>query len=356
MFAIKEFGTTKKGERACLFTYTADSGMQFSVTDFGASIVSILVPNKDNVMTDVVLGYDKVSDYEEQENCMGAIIGRTCNRLENASFTIDEKRYELSRNNGKHHIHGGFSGFQKKIWKYKGLLNGIEFSYMSVDGEEGYPGNLTVTVRYTIENGNKLKLEYFAKTDKDTICNLTNHAYFNLQGYDSGDVLNHYVQIDADYYTEVDELSLPNGKINSVDNTVLDFRKHKKIGDGIHSNYYQIAPYKGYDINYVIKGYEKGTQPKAIANVYCKESGITMEVQTTMPGVQFYTGNYLEGSCKGKDESQIINHSGFCLETQYFPNAMAHNNFVQPLLRKGEKYHHITCYKFDKMSIADSMN
>lgn len=346
MFTIKEFGTTKKGEQARLFTYTADNGMQFSVTDFGASIVSIIVPDKDNVMTDVVLGYDNVSDYEKYKNCMGATIGRVCNRIEKAFFDIDGKRYELSKNNGENHIHGGNVGFNHKIWDYKEVENGIEFYYMSVDGEEGYPGNLSVAVRYTIEKGNEFRIEYFAETDKDTLCNLTNHAYFNLEGYNSGDVLNHYVQINADCYTEANENSLPNGNINSVDNTDLDFRNYKKIGDGIGSNHYQIEPYKGYDINYVVNGYENDGKPKVIANVYCKESGIAMEVQTTMPGVQFYTGNYLNGTGIGKNNSEIKNHSGFCLETQYFPNAMAHKNFIKPILRKEEKYNHITSYKF----------
>lgn len=344
---IKEkFGQTKSGEQIYKYTYRDKSGMEISATEYGASLVSVRVPDRDGNFRDVVLGYDDVSGYERQYQCVGNVIGRTCNRIADASFTLNGEKFNLTRNFGPHHMHGGIRGFSRRIWTCYELENGLEFHYVSPDGEENYPGTLIMSVRYIIENGNKLKLEYIGHSDKDTICNLTNHSYFNLNGYNSGDILNHYVQLNCDCFTEANKYAFPNGNILPVEGTVMDFRNGKRIGADIDSDYSQVAWYGGYDSNYGVTGYDGSKTPKPLAYAYAEESGIEMIVETTMPGVQFYTGNSLEDAPMGKGGNKIKKYQGFCLETQYFPDAMAHENFVKPILRAGETYHHITTYEF----------
>lgn len=344
-YEIEEFGHTKSGEQAYLYTYRSDSGMEIKVTDYGASLVSLLVPDAQGNMRDVVLGFDSVSGYERQFQCLGAVIGRTCNRIEHACFTLNEKKYKLSKNFGKHNIHGGHRGFHKRFWKYAEIPGGMEFTYLSRDGEEGYPGNLTIAVRYIIENGTTLKLEYSGQSDQDTICNITNHSYFNLAGHESGSAEQQWIQIFADYYTESDKGGFPNGNLMPVQGTPMDFRRPKRIAEDINSDFPQIRWYQGYDSNFAIRDYDGKDIPKPVACAYDEESGIEMLVTSTMPGVQFYTGNCLNG-CEGKSHRIMQNHDGYCFETQYFPNAMAHKNFVPPILRRGETYHHITTYGF----------
>ena len=346
MINIGDFGITREGYKTHIYTYTDNSGMQISVTDYGASLISVIVPDKNGKMRDVVLGYDTVTGYERQIQCVGSVIGRCCNRIEWSSFKLNGVKYNVTKNLGPHHIHGGRQGFLRKIWNYKEIENGIELSYLSKDLEEGYPGTLNITLRYMIKNGNTLVLEYEGISDKDTLCNITNHAYFNLNGYNSGKVYEHYIKINAEEYTEANKYAFPNGKINSVENTPMDFREFKKIGQDINSSFSQIKWSGGFDSNYVIKEYDGTDIPKVCAVVYSEESGIKLTALTTMPGLQFYTGNGLTGAYIGKKGHEMTNHDGFCLETQYYPNAMAYDNFIKPVLKAGEKYHHITSYEF----------
>lgn len=346
---IKSFGTTRNGCDTHLYTYTDEQGMRFSVTDYGASLVSLIVPDKSGNMLDIVLGYDAILGYERQFQCLGSVIGRCCNRIERGKFCIDDVKYKVSRNFGPHHIHGGFEGFHRRIWTFKEIDNGMEFSYVSEDGEEGYPGRLDISVRYMIEDGNVLVLEYDGMSDKDTVCNITNHTYFNLNGYNSGNVYNHYMKINADEFTEANKYAFPNGKIVSVDGTPMDFREFKRIGEDIGSKYKQIKWNQGFDNNYIIKDYDGSDIPKFCACTFSEQTGIKMTTRTTMPGVQFYTGNCLTGAFIGKNGYEMHNHDGFCLETQYYPNAMAHDNFIKPILRAGERYHHITRYEFSTL-------
>lgn len=343
---IAEFGKTREGIEAHLYTYTDKSGMKISVTDYGASLVSVMVPDYRGNMVDVVLGFDNVSGYERQYQCVGSVIGRTCNRIEHAKFKIDGRKYKLTRNFGPHNIHGGRKGFSRQFFQCSPLENGIECTYLSVDGEENYPGNLSVSFRYTVENGDTLKLEYVCTTDKDTLCNLTNHSYFNLNGCDSGTTLDQNIQLFSDYFTEADKYAFPNGNILPVEGTDMDLRQIGKISRNLDSDYSQIKWCGGYDTNYAINGYDGSDVPKKVAYAYSDETKIAMEVESTMPGVQYYTGNSLDDAPVGKHGRQMHKHDGFCLETQYYPNAMAHDNFVQPILRVGDTYHHITTYRF----------
>lgn len=354
---INEFGYTTDKRLTHIYTYTDKSGMEISVTDYGASLVSVKVPDRDGNFIDVVLGYSDVIYYEKQFQCVGSVIGRTCNRIRNARFVLDGKKYKLNKNFRMHNIHGGFVGFHKRIWDFEEIENGIQFKYFSPDGEERYPGNLNVSVRYTIENGNTLKLEYFGSTDKDTLCNLTNHSYFNLAGHDSGTMLNQYIQIEADYFAETDKNSFPNGNLVHVKDTVMDFRKMRRIGEYIDSADEQLIWNDGYDHNYVIRGYDGSDVLRDVAYAYAKETGITMKVKSNMPGVQFYSGNSLSRHQVGKTGLAMKKYDGFCLETQYFPDAMSHDNFEKPILRVGNEYHHVTSFEFsnDNEEIMNSV-
>ncbi|MBQ4069628.1 MAG: galactose mutarotase [Lachnospiraceae bacterium] len=346
MIEVKSFGITRNGDETQLYTYTDNSGVKFSVTNYGASLVSLIVPDRTGKLLDVVLGYDGVEGYERQFQCVGSVIGRCANRIERGRFNIDGEKYKVTKNFGPHHIHGGYKGFHRNIWTFKELDNGMEFSYISQDGEEGYPGMLNISIKYIIENGNTLVLEYDGISDKDTICNITSHAYFNLNGYNSGNVYSHFMQINSDEYAEANKYAFPNGKLVAVAGTPMDFRTPKMIGTDIDSSFKQIKWNNGYDTNYAIKEYDGSDIPQFCACTYSENSGIKMTTKTTMPGVQFYTGNCLTGAYVGKNGHIMKNHDGFCLETQYYPNAMAHDNFIKPILRAGERYHHITRYEF----------
>ena len=315
--------------------------LEVEVTEYGASIISIKVPDKNGRMIDVVLGFDSLKDYKNQDKYIGATVGRCCNRIANGIIKINNKQYQLTCNEGQNHLHGGFQGFNKKFWQGVKGENTVDFHYLSKDGEENYPGNLNVNVTYTLIK-NALFIHYKAVSDKDTVCNLTNHTYFNLNG--CGDVLDQEVQIFADYFTENDTNSLPTGKIIPVENTPMDFRKPKKIGEDITTDYYQIKYANGFDNNWVVKDFNG--RIKKVARAFSKQSGIELVVQSNMPGVQFYSGNFLDGAPIGKNGIPIKNHSGFCLESQYFPNAFANKNFPQPILRAGEVYDKTIKYKF----------
>ena len=315
--------------------------LEVEVTEFGASIVSIKIPDKNGKIIDVVLGYDNLENYKKQDKYIGATIGRCCNRIADGLIKINGKKYKLNCNEGNKHLHGGFKGFDKKFWQGTKEENTVSFNYYSKDGEENYPGNLNVKVTYTLIK-NTLIINYKAICDKDTVCNLTNHTYFNLNG--EGNILDNEVQIFADYFTENNTQSLSTGKILPVENTPMDFRKPKAIGADINSSYYQIQYANGFDNNWIVKNFNG--RIKKTARAFSRQSGIELVVPSNLPGVQFYSGNFLAGAPNGKNNSIIKNHSGFCLECQYFPNAFANKNFPQPILRAGEVYNKTIKYKF----------
>ena len=315
--------------------------LEVEISEYGASIVSIKMPDKNGNIVDVVLGYDDIGKYKRQSKYIGATVGRCCNRIKNGLIKLEGKTYRLNCNDGKNHLHGGNKGFDKKFWQGERTSNGIKLSYLSKDGEENYPGNLNTSVTYTLRNSS-LIINYRAVTDKTTVCNLTNHTYFNLNG--KGDILNHKIQISADYFTENDKNSLPTGKIIPVKDTPMDFRRLKKIGRSIGNKYYQIHYAKGFDNNWIINN-DNGKIKKA-ARAYSKETGIELGVFTDLPGIQFYSGNYLDGAENGKNNTPIKKHYGFCLECQYFPNAFANENFEKPILKAGELYNKTIIYKF----------
>jgi len=336
------------GKVVYLFTIKNSKGMVAEITNYGGTLVSLKVPDNKGEFDDVVLGYDKLEDYLKYKYFFGATIGRVANRIGNSSFDINGIQYKVAKNEGENSLHGGVVGFDKVVWEEELLEKesneSIEFSYLSRDGEEGYPGNLNVKVKYTVTDKNELKIEYYAISDKDTIVNLTNHSYFNLSGQGSGDVLKHKIMINADKFTINDKYSIPTGEIAHVKNTPMDFRKLTYIGENIESSYEQILFGSGYDHNWVIN--DSGKKLQKAAEVYDEKSGRVMEVYTTKPGVQFYSGNFLTGLEIGKGGTTYVKRSGLCLETQYFPDCINHKNFSSPLLKAKQNYEHSTIYKF----------
>ena len=316
--------------------------LEVEISEFGASIISIKTPNNKGEVVDVVLGYDDIEKYKRQTKYIGATVGRCCNRIKDGLIKIDGTKYQLNCNDGKNHLHGGDIGFDKKIWNSKEIENGVELNYISEDGEENYPGQLKINVTYTLKD-NSLIINYKATTNKTTVCNLTNHTYFNLNGY--GNILQHQVQILADYFTENNQESIPTGKIIPVENTPMDFRNPQYIEKDINNEYYQIQYAKGFDNNWVLNNYNG--EIRKVAKAYSELSGIELEVSTDLPGLQFYSGNFLDGAENGKNNIPIKNHSGFCMECQYFPNAFANDNFEKPILKSDELYNKNIIYKFN---------
>lgn len=344
----EHFGKLSDGRCATLFTLTNSRGNQIKVCDYGCRLQSWVVKGNNGTAYDIVLGYDDVSKYERDTSCMGGIIGRHANRIENGRVTIGGRKYQLECNTGtgnRNHIHGGSKGFHYQLWEREASDKGISFSHVSPDMTAGFPGNMKVIVRYDLTDDDELVIDYTATSDADTICNLTNHAYFNLDGHNSGAVLDQQLQIFADEFTWADQESLPTGEICSVSSTPMDFRKLKKIGADIEADYEQLKWGLGHDHNYVVPNWKKDGRLHKIAYVQGAASGLGIEAYTTLPGMQFYTGNYLDGSITGKDGTCYNKRSGFCLEMQYFPNSPAHKNFPQPLLLKGEVYEAKTVYK-----------
>jgi len=336
------------GTQAKFYTLSNKNGLSATVTNYGGIIVNLMVPGKDGKMEDVVLGYEKVEDYVKDSLHFGALIGRYGNRIGNGKFVLDGVICNLAINNGKNHLHGGLKGFDKVVWNAVQVKTpegpSLKLHYLSKDGEEGYPGNLDVNVTYTLTNKNELRIDYLATTDKTTVCNLTQHSYFNLKGQGSGDILGHELMINADNFTPVDEGSIPTGEIRSVKGTPMDFRKSTPIGARINADDQQIKYGLGYDHNWVLN--KKANKMTLAARVYEPQSGRRMEVWTTEPGIQFYSGNFLNGSNIGKD-GKVYNHrNGFCLETQHYPDSPNKRDFPSVVLRLGEKYETKTIYKF----------
>lgn len=345
----KIFGKLQEGKQAYIFTLCNDRGMIAKISNFGATLVSLIVPDRYGRLEDIVLGYDNLKGYVEGKFFFGAVIGRNANRIKNAEIKINNKIYNLTKNEGGNQLHGGVKGFHKALWMAKTYVDAegsqcVELSYVSQDGEEGYPGKLNVKVVYRLGNNNELKIDYSAVSDKDTIVNLTNHSYFNLSGHCSGNVLKHEIMIDADKFTVNDKDSVPTGEIRNVEGTPMDFRQTTRIGKNIHSKYDQIAFGRGYDNNWVLNKNEKDLQ--RAAEVFEPDDGRVMEVYTTKPGIQFYTGNYINECKNCKDNADYGQNSGFCLETQYFPDALNHHNFPSTILKAGKWYKHTTIYRF----------
>jgi aldose 1-epimerase len=339
------FGKTPDDQAVELYTLAGD-GLEARIITYGGTIISLKTPDRNGRLADIVLGCDTLDDYLKGTPHFGCVVGRYANRIRNARFSLDGTEYTLAKNSGENHIHGGFKGFDKVVWNAQEVRGkdcvAVKLTYLSKDGEEGYPGNLKCAAVYTLTNNNELKISYEAQTDKATILNLTNHSYFNLAGYDSGDILSHILVITADSFTVSDQDQLPTGLITAVKGTALDFTRPTAIGA-------RIAQVKGgYDLNYVLNNTD-GSLTLA-ARVCEPVSGRSMEVYTTQPGIQLYTGNFLDGSVKGK--GTVYNkHYGLCLETQHYPDSPNHADFPSTVLRPGQKYQQLTVYKFQTQSL-----
>ncbi|MBW8016211.1 MAG: galactose mutarotase [Planctomycetes bacterium] len=343
-FAIEDYGTLSDGTSVYLCTLTNDNGMVAKITNYGGIVTELHVPDRDGKMTDVVLGYENLDKYVEATPYFGALIGRYGNRIAKGKFTLGGKEYTLATNNDENHLHGGDAGFDKVVWAAtaKRTPNGpsLELKYISKDSEEGYPGNLTCKVIYTLTNDNELKIKYEATTDAPTVVNLTHHSYFNLAGHDSGTILDQQLMLDADKYTPVDEGLIPTGVLAPVEGTPMDFRTPTAIGARIAQ---LTGDPGGYDHNWVLNNSD-GSYAK-VASLYEPKSGRLMEIFTSEPGLQFYSGNFLDGSNKGKGAT-YNKHNGLCLETQHFPDSPNQPQFPSTVLRPGEKYGYTTSYKF----------
>jgi aldose 1-epimerase len=343
----KPFGKTRAGEPVELYTLTNSKGMQADIMTYGGILVSLKTPDRGGKVADMVLGFDSLDGYvtDPPPPYFGALIGRYGNRIGGGRFSLNGTEYKLAQNNGPNHLHGGLRGFDKVVWKARTPdAQSLELTYLSKDGEEGYPGNLTVTVTYTLTENNELKLDYRATTDKDTVLNLTNHSYFNLAGQGEGDVLGHQIMINADRFTPVDSGLIPTGELRSVEGTPFDFRQARVIGERIDAADEQIKFGKGYDQNFVLN--RAGSGLEVAARVTEPKSGRVMEVLTTEPGVQFYTGNNLDGSIHGKGGKVYGRRYGLCLETQHFPDSPNKPNFPSVVLKPGAQYLTTTVYKF----------
>lgn len=322
-------------------------GVEVDAMNYGGIIMSIRVPDRKGQIADVVLGHETMEGYIPNPPYLGAIVGRYANRIANGTFTLDGKTYHLPKNDGPNTLHGGTTRtFDKVVWEAEGLKgkNAVAFTYLSKDGEEGFPGNLKTTVTYTLNNDNELTIDYEATTDKATPINLSQHSYFNLKGEGNGDILDHEVLINADRFTPVDKNLIPTGELRSVKGTPLDFTTPTKVGARIDDPYEQMALAHGYDHNFVIN--RQGDGMALAARVTEPTTGRVLEVSTTQPGVQFYTGNFLDGSVTGKHGHVYKRRFGFCLETQHFPDSPNHPNFPSTILRPGETFHQTTVFKF----------
>lgn len=340
----KDYGKTADGTPVDLYVLTNAKGAQAKIVTYGGIVTELWMPDRDGKLGDVVLGCDDLKSYLAGHPFFGAIAGRVANRIAKAKFTLDGKEYKLAANNGPHSLHGGKKGFDKVVWKTEPAKAAdgvaIKMTYRSPDGEEGYPGNLDVTMVYTLTNQNELRIDYTATTDKATPVNLCNHSYFNLAGPGSGTILDHEMLIEADKYTPVDETLIPTGEIKPVKGTPLDFTAPMKIGARIKE--LKNDP-QGYDHNYVLKS--EGKSLALAARVYEAKTGRVLEMYTTEPGVQFYTGNFLDGKTKGKGTA-YQQYQGFCLEAQHFPDSVNQPNFPSVILRPGKIYTQTTVYKF----------
>jgi aldose 1-epimerase len=341
----QSFGKIPNGTPVEIYTLS-DDAYEARIATYGGIVVSLKAPDRNGKTADVVFGFDDLDGYVANFNgtsvaFFGAIIGRYANRIAHGSFTLDGKKYSLPLNNGENTLHGGPHGFNNVVWKAKPVANGVELSYLSKDGEAGYPGNLSALVRYTLVKGS-LRIEYSATTDKDTVVNLTNHSYFNLAG--QGDILNHQLTLHASRFTPVDAGLIPTGELKSVESTPFDFRKATAVGARINADDEQLHRGHGYDHNWALDN--NGGKLAEAAELYDPASGRVLKVLTDQPGIQFYSGNFLDGSIKGKGGKPDELHAALCLETQHFPDSPNHPDFPTTELKRGERYHTVTVYDF----------
>jgi aldose 1-epimerase len=338
------------GRPVNLYTLTNSHGLQLQTMNYGGIIVSLRVPDRKGQMADIVLGHEKFEGYTPNPPYLGAVVGRYANRVANGTFMLNGKKYTLPKNDGPNTLHGGIKGFDKVVWDAEPLKgkSGISYTYLSKDGEEGFPGNLKVKVTYTLNDENEVVIDYEATTDAPTVLNLSQHSYFNLAGEGSGDILNQEMMINASRYTPVDSTLIPTGELRPVKGTPMDFMTSTKIGSRIDDNYEQLVLGKGYDHNYIIDRKDKdGDKGLALAaRAYDPGSGRVLEVSTTQPAVQFYTGNFLDGTVTGKESHVYKRRNAFCLETQHYPDSPNHPDFPTTTLKPGETFHTRTVFKF----------
>lgn len=339
---VKDFGTLKNGEKATLYIMENDNGTSAAVTDYGATLVNLVTMDKENRPVDVVLGFDDVTGYENGTECFGASVGRSANRIGGAQFEINGVTYHLEKNEKENSLHSGPDMYFKRIWKVTDSGNDhVTFVLHSPDKDQGYPGSLDMKVTYTLDEENGITVHYEAVPDQDTVINMTNHSYFNLNGQGSGTVLGHTLKVDSDFFTPTDAESIPTGEICSVDGTPMDFREGRVLGEDIDCDYEPLRLGNGYDHNWVLK-----TEGRFIktAELAADISGIVMEMYTDRPGVQIYTANFLDGST-GKGGACYNSRDAVCLETHFYPDAVHHDNFPGPICRAGEKYDTRTMYR-----------
>ena len=346
---VSNFGQTKSGDTVCRFVLTNTKGVEAVVISYGAALVSLQAPDRNGKSADIVLGYDSLDGYEQDQSFFGATIGRYGNRIAGGQFTLDGTVFHLPKNDGPNSLHGGSRGFNKRIWtgvdRSRADAQVLELTYTSQDGEEGYPGTLKVQVTYTLPaEANELRIDYSATTDKDTVVNLTNHSYFNLSGVASQEILEHRLLLRALEFTPVDSTLVPTGELRAVCCGPFDFRKATAIGARINQGDEQLKFGKGYDHNWVLERTDKGGLQVA-AEVFEPTSGRVLEVLTTEPGIQFYSGNFLDGTVRGKGGQLYGHRTGFCLETQHFPDSPNHQNFPSTVLRPGQVYRTTTVFR-----------
>ncbi len=344
-----EFGNAPDGVRADLYTLTNRDGVEARITNFGGTLVSLKTPDRNGHSADVVLGYDAVSSYVDDKFYFGSIIGRYANRIALGEFKLGGVTYVLARNNGENHLHGGDKGFNKVVWEAadcsKDGAPALQLDYLSKDGEEGYPGNLKVRVVYTLTGQNELRIDYTASTDRDTVVNLTSHPYFNLAGHGAGNILQHELTLFADRYTPAGPTLIPTGELRRVEGTPFDFRQPATIGARINQADQQLILGQGYDHNWVVNKGSQGTLELA-ARAYEPSSGRVLEVLTTEPGMQFYSGNHLADAIHGKGSRTYSRRGAFCLEPQHFPDSPNHSEFPSTMLKPGERYSSTTVFRF----------
>ena len=344
----KAFGKTKEGLNVDQYILKNRNGMEISTINYGGIITSLKTKDRDGNYQDIVLGFDNLSEYESESPYFGAIIGRYGNRIAKGKFTLNDENYNLAVNNGENHLHGGIKGFDKVVWDTREVVDdstaSLVLSYVSDDMEEGYPGNLKVKVTYTLDNNDKLSVKYEAVTDKTTIINLTQHSYFNLSADFNKNILDHDILINADSFLPVDSTLIPTGEIRNVGDTPFDFRRPKNVGDEINNSNKQLMIGNGYDHCWVLNNQDKGL--RFVASAYDSSTGRLLEVFSDQPGIQFYSGNFLDGSLKSKIGGTYDFRSGFCLETQHYPNSPNEMSFPSVTLNPGEKYETETIFKF----------
>jgi aldose 1-epimerase len=344
----ENFGTMPDGKKADLYTLTNSNGLIAKITNYGCIVTELHVPDRNGKIDDVVLGYDSLDDYIKETPYFGAVVGRYGNRIAKGKFTLNGQEYTLAVNNDKNHLHGGIVGFDKVLWHAEAMHSddgpALKLSYISPDGEEGYPGNLSCTVIYTLTNNDELMISYEARTDKATPINLTQHSYFNLEGHNAGDILDHEIMINADHFTPVDSTLIPTGELKPVKDTPMDFKTSTAIGARIDQDDQQLEFGGGYDHNWVLNN--KNGDFALACSVYEPKTGRVMDTYTTEPGMQFYAGNFLDGSNVGKNDAVYNHRNGFCLETQHFPDSPNQPDFPSVILEPGKKYQQLTAYRF----------